>query len=271
MKVLVAAGLMAIMLLGGWVYQPAAPKVPVVSTASIEVEIAVPPIDLTQEMLLAVSATQQATAAIATEAPKEAASTSAEDALPEPETSRIMLSDEVVQFLETHGWAERVGAGLGVWVSVEHQRFFVLRQGEVVFDVRCATAEKGVGSEGGSNKTPLGWHSVVEKFGEGAAWGQVFRSRVATRERWKPGGNPVEDLVLTRVLWLDGLEPGVNKGKNAAGRLVDSKERCIYIHGTNAEERIGTPSSHGCVRLLNEDVIKAFALIPQGTPVLITE
>jgi lipoprotein-anchoring transpeptidase ErfK/SrfK len=77
--------------------------------------------------------------------------------------------------------------------------------------------------------------------------------------------------VLTRILWLDGLEPGRNKGRLADGTLVDSKQRYIYIHGTNGEDVIGKPSSHGCIRLLNDDVITAFNLIAVGTPVLITE
>ncbi|MCX6035541.1 MAG: L,D-transpeptidase, partial [Chloroflexi bacterium] len=74
------------------------------------------------------------------------------------------------------------------------------------------------------------------------------------------------DLILTRVLVLDGLEPGKNKGGNR-----DSKTRGIYIHGTNDEEEIGTPTSHGCIRLQNNDVITAFERLATGTLVLITE
>ena len=112
---------------------------------------------------------------------------------------------------------------------------------------------------------PETWR-FIWKFGDGAPWGQVFRSRQVTKEVWKPGQESSEDLVLTRVLLLAGEEPGVNQGGN-----VDSTERCIYIHGTNQEERIGQPSSHGCVRLRNDDVIEAFDWIPEGTPVLISE
>ena len=114
-------------------------------------------------------------------------------------------------------------------------------------------------------KTPLGWHKVLTKLGANSARGQVFRSRQATREVWQPGEQPAEDLVLTRVFLLDGLEPGVNKGGN-----VDSFARNIYIHGTNDEARLGTPSSHGCIRLSNDDVVEVFELVPEGTPVLIT-
>lgn len=173
--------------------------------------------------------------------------------------------------LEENGWNEKVGAGLGVFVDVDNQRFYVVNNKAVVRDLPCATASAGTGSISGSLQTPLGWHTVSEKFGEGAPWGQVFRSRKATREIWKPGDDVTEDLVLTRVLWLDGLEPGKNKGKQSDGTLVDSKERCIYIHGTNGEDKIGTPSSHGCIRLLNDDVLKVFDELPVGTPVLIAE
>lgn len=181
------------------------------------------------------------------------------------------MSDAFQEYLDTFGWEKRVGAGLGVWVSVDEQRLRLIEGGEIVWDVPCATASAGTGSVSGSLQTPLGWHRVDSKFGDGAPWGQVFRSRVATKEIWKPGQDTKEDLVLTRVLWLDGLEPGKNQGKTGDGVLVDSKERCIYIHGTNGEDKIGTPSSHGCIRLLNDDVLLAFERIPLDTPVLITE
>lgn len=201
-----------------------------------------------------------------TEGPEDIAS--AIMTLPPPSVPR--LDPEAAAVLARHGWHARTGGGRAVWVSIARQMFHILEGETIVMAVPCATAEKGPGSEMGSFKTPLGWHRVVEKFGEGAPLGQVFRSRVPTQEIWRPGGNTTEDLVLTRVLWLDGEEPGLNKGVNGAGVNVDSKERCIYIHGTNDEEDIGRPSSHGCVRLLNDDVVTAFDLLPVGTLVLIT-
>lgn len=155
---------------------------------------------------------------------------------------------------------------MAVWVSVGEQVMRVVRGNTLLYQARCGTALAGVGSESNSMKTPLGWHKIVKKLGDGAVRGQVFRSRQATREVWQPGEQPAEDLVLTRVLLLDGLEPGLNKGGN-----VDSYARNIYIHGTNDEARLGTPSSHGCVRLSNDDVVEVFNLLPEGTPVLITE
>lgn len=187
------------------------------------------------------------------------------------ESSLRPVDADAWQLLESHKWSDHVGMGKGVWISVAQQRFRLVEDGAILWDVPCATAAAGVGSRGGSNQTPLGWHAIAEKIGEGAKWGQVFRSRQPSKEVWKPGMDTEEDLVLTRILWLDGLEPGVNKGRMADGTLVDSKQRYIYIHGTNGEEQIGQPSSHGCVRLLNDDVIKAFDMLHEGTKVLITE
>lgn len=297
LRVLIAGALLCGVIAGGWAYRAEptpAPQARVVGQR--EVEIVLPPPDLAATQVVAqVAASTQArvlpaptgdpvslqaqpeeqgvVGAPVAQRQTDAQASETETTLPEAaaeEEAPVMLSDAVMAYLNQYDWSARAGEKLAVWVSVEHQRFMVLEGRTVRFDVLCASAEKGVGSESGSNKTPLGWHVVAEKFGEGAPWGQVFRSRVATKEVWKPGGNTVEDLVLTRVLWLDGTEPGKNKGKDAAGRSVDSKERCIYIHGTNAEERIGTPSSHGCIRLRNDDVIEVFGLLPVGTPVLIT-
>ena len=186
-------------------------------------------------------------------------------------TEGAEMDTAMLQRLESYGWTERVGDQRAVWVDVDTQMFHVIEQGVVQSSMPCATASAGTGSVSGSLQTPLGWHTVSEKFGEDAPWGQVFRSRQPTKEIWKPGDNVVEDLVLTRVLWLDGLESGKNKGKRSDGTLVDSKNRCIYIHGTNGEAVIGTPSSHGCIRLLNDDVINVFGELPVGTPVLITK
>ncbi|MDP7640559.1 MAG: L,D-transpeptidase [Candidatus Hydrogenedentes bacterium] len=175
------------------------------------------------------------------------------------------LTDAQAAYLHVIGWTERVGGELGVWVSVDEQALRVIQGGAILLDAPCATARNGVGSLMNSLKTPLGWHSVTKKLGEDAPWGQVFRSRQPTGEIWKAGGDTTEDLVLTRVLLLDGEEPGLNKGGN-----VDSMARFIYIHGTNDEANIGTPSSHGCIRLRNDDVIRAFEIIRTGAKVVIT-
>ncbi len=163
-------------------------------------------------------------------------------------------------------WAERVGDGFGVWVSVDDQVLRVVEDGDVVWQAPCSTAANGTGSVQDSEKTPLGWHHVAEKIGDGAPWGRIFESRSPLGRCWKPGDVTDKDLVLTRILWLAGDEPGKNQGGN-----VDSQRRCIYIHGTNDEQQIGLPVSHGCVRLRNDDVITLFQMTPADTPVLITE
>jgi L,D-transpeptidase YbiS len=118
-----------------------------------------------------------------------------------------------------------------------------------------STSRYGLGSEPGSYKTPTGKFQVAEKHGDGAPPGEIFISREPTG---KFGGeDDPKDHVQTRILWLDGLEPG-----NA-----NSKGRYIYIHGTNAESKLGTPASDGCVRMNNVDIIDLYAQIPVGTAV----
>lgn len=184
----------------------------------------------------------------------------------ETEDMSKQLPAEARSLLESKSWTERVGDGLGIWVSVKEEKFRVLRGTAVVFETRCSTAAKGPGSKANSLQTPLGWHIIAEKFGDNAPWGQVFREKRATKEVWKRGEPVKEDLVLTRVLTLRGEEPGKNLGGG-----VDSFDRGIYIHGTNDEAGIGTPTSHGCIRLTNDDAITAYQIIPLNTPVLITE
>ena len=91
------------------------------------------------------------------------------------------LSEKAMEYLETYHWTEKVGTKRGVWVSVDEQRFRIIENRQITWDVPCATAAAGVGSVSGSLKTPLGWHRVDSKFGDGAPWGQVFRSRIARR------------------------------------------------------------------------------------------
>jgi len=190
--------------------------------------------------------------------------TSEDDAtMPHP-IEPLTVQDHTI--LDAHDWVDQVGAERAVWVCVDTQVFRIIENGEVIWQAPCSTAANGTGSQSGSYKTPLGWHRVAEKYGSNAAWGQEFVARQPTRRVWQPGDDTKKDMVLTRILWLDGLEPGKNKGGE-----VDSYHRYIYIHGTNGEDDIGTPASMGCVRLLNDDVIEAYDLLPVNTRVLITE
>lgn len=124
----------------------------------------------------------------------------------------------------------------------------------------CSTSLKGTGFQEGSNKTPVGAFRVAEKFGEGAALHTIFKGRKVVGE-WSPGERMEEDLILARILWLDGGE----------ARNANTKQRYVYIHGTNQERLVGQPTSHGCVRMHNEDVAELYEAVGTGTPVWINE
>lgn len=180
-------------------------------------------------------------------------------------TEASLLSAQAKSVLADADWAGRVGDDAAIWISIDEQMLRIVQGDTITYQARCASATKGIGSVMDSEQTPLGWHAIKTKIGADSRWGQVFRSRTATREIWLPGKDTTEDLVLSRVLLLDGLEKGLNRGGN-----VDSMARYIYIHGTNDEAKIGVPSSHGCIRMTNDDVIEVFELIPKGMKVLIT-
>lgn len=137
--------------------------------------------------------------------------------------------------------------------------------GEVVFARRIATAKKGVGEALGSEQTPRGQHIIRAKIGVGAPANTVFVGRRPTGERYSPQLRalyPQRDWILTRILWLSGCEPG----KNRLGD-VDTMRRYIYIHGCPDEDVMGVPSSHGCVKMRNADVVALFDLVAVGVPV----
>ena len=193
-----------------------------------------------------------------------AVDSNASGSAPGPETPDIE-DGPTAETLTQVGWNMRVGDAPGLWVSVSDQRLYVIENGQVRWRTTCSTALNGVGSLANSYKTPPGWHKVVRKIGDNEPWGRVFRARGATAQVWQPGDDTEEDLVLTRIFILDGLEPGINKGRDAQGRVVDSRERYIYIHGTNDETRLGQPVSQGCVRVSNEAAIALYDFIPVGT------
>jgi lipoprotein-anchoring transpeptidase ErfK/SrfK len=125
-----------------------------------------------------------------------------------------------------------------------------------------STSKYGIGSEAGSNKTPLGLHTIENKIGYDAAPNTIFKARRNTGRKAiinKPGSG---DLVTSRIMWLKGLEPGKN-----SGRGIDSYRRYIYIHGTGEENKIGEIASHGCIRMYNTDVIDLFDRVDEGTTV----
>jgi len=136
-----------------------------------------------------------------------------------------------------------------------------LRDGDLLVKrYPVSTSKFGAGTEEGSYKTPLGSFRICEKFGACAPLHTIFRSREPAGE-WNPEQPCEADLVVARILRLDGLDPD-----NA-----NSYRRFIYIHGTNHEDRISTPASQGCVRMRNSDIAELFDLVPLQTPVTIRE
>jgi hypothetical protein len=128
---------------------------------------------------------------------------------------------------------------------------------------RCSTSRFGISQIAGSKGTPLGLHRIVEKIGAGWPAGTVFQNRKPVGYTWQGMPNA---KITTRVLWLEGLEPGYNRGGN-----VDSYARYIYIHGTGDETTIGRPASCGCIHLADADLIPLFDWLPTGTLVWISE
>lgn len=151
-------------------------------------------------------------------------------------------------------------------VSIDQQKLWFFA-GEAAREYVVSTARAGVGCVADSLRTPLGLHRVAEKIGDAAPKGMVFKARVPTGRIWTEGPAPEDNLITTRILWLEGLEPGKNAGHDAAGRLVDTKARFVYLHGTNQASRLGTPNSHGCVLLSDDDILDLFDRAPVGTPV----
>lgn len=174
--------------------------------------------------------------------------------------------EQTMEMLKQAGWDKWVGGKVGIWVSVSEQKLTVFDNYEPVYRTSCSTGANGTGSRVNSYQTPLGWHIVRDKIGEGMPWGAVFESREFTGKIWSKSQVATGDLILTRILRLQGMEPGLNQGEG-----IDSYDRYIYIHGTPEESKLGSPASHGCVRLSNNAIIQLFNITPLYTPVLITE
>ena len=144
-------------------------------------------------------------------------------------------------------------------VSISDQALALYQDNQLIRVYPVSTSRYGVGNRADSNRTPLGWMEVARKVGDGARPGTVFRARRATGEM-SPLDGGEEDLVLTRILWLDGTE---SRNRNTMGRY-------IYIHGTNQESRIGRPSSQGCVRMTSADIIDLYDRVDLRARVYVT-
>jgi hypothetical protein len=154
-------------------------------------------------------------------------------------------------------------------ISITEQRLRFLKNGAVLAEFSVSTAKNGPGEKKGSYCTPTGWHKIRAKIGSGLPINSVLAGRRPTGEIYTPElalQHPQRDWILSRILWLGGLEPGKNRYGD-----VDSTWRYIYIHGTPDELMQGKPESHGCVRMLNADLIALFEQVTVGCRVWLHE
>lgn len=162
-----------------------------------------------------------------------------------------------------------------LWAVIQDQTLFLLRQlrsvgmrsghwnWRMLERFRMSSSRFGIGQQEGSKRTPLGLHRIAEKIGGGYPQGTVFKGRIPVGCTWQ--GMP-DAAIAHRILWLEGLEPGMNRGVG-----VDSQGRYIYIHGVGDESTLGRPASSGCLHLAAADLMPLYDRIPAGTLVWITE
>ncbi|MWJ26633.1 L,D-transpeptidase family protein [Halomonas sp. ZH2S] len=159
----------------------------------------------------------------------------------------------------------------GAWIEIDVSRQCLsLWQGEQLIHIcDISTAQAGTGQQEGSGRTPLGWHYIRAAIGRDVPLDGVFRGRRFTGEVYSDAlakAHPARDWILTRILWLCGLETGVNRGA-----CVDSQRRYIYLHGTPPDQSMGVARSHGCIRMRNADLVLMVEKAPPGTPVWLHE
>lgn len=154
-------------------------------------------------------------------------------------------------------------------VVIASQTLDVIVHGDIIKTYRVSTAKNGAGEANGSGCTPRGWHCVRARIGADQPLNSVFVGRRLTGEIYSAelgAMHPQRDWILTRILWLGGLEPGLNRYGN-----VDTGQRYIYIHGSPDAGVTGEPLSHGCVRMTSQDVAELFDEVQNGSRVLIVE
>ena len=160
-------------------------------------------------------------------------------------------------------------APLHLTINIAQQTLTLHKHQKAIAHYAVSTAKNGIGSQQDSGCTPLGQHIIAEKIGGSAPSHAGFVGRIATGEIYDAELgllNPERDWILSRILWLSGIEEGINKGGNNKGGC-DTYQRYIYIHGTPDSEPMGIPLSHGCVRMRNQDIIELFEQVKEGTPV----
>ena len=173
-----------------------------------------------------------------------------------------MHTDEYTPFVvQKASEALPASAAPRIEIDISRQELYLYQGDHLLETYPVSTSKYGIGSQAGSNKTPLGRHAIAQKIGAGAPEGTIFKGRVNTG-RLVRIDQERDDIVSSRILWLKGLEAGKNQGHG-----IDSYQRYIYIHGTAEESKIGRPASHGCIRMYNHDVIELFTQVEEGTQV----
>jgi len=196
--------------------------------------------------------------------PALAASAQADVLVPASPSGKQVLADFLIEWMQVR-YPEAPSEGYVLYVSVQSQRMYLVIEGRFWEEYPVSTARNGLGETWNSGRTPRGLHRVAAKYGEGVPAFGIFKQRRFTGAFASPETTS-DDLITSRILWLDGMEPGVNRGGN-----VDSMERGIYIHGTADEASLGTPGSRGCIRMRNSHVIELFKRVPTGTLVVILD
>ena len=178
-------------------------------------------------------------------------------------STKILICSLFMTFFSTESYSQNNE----IIVDISEQRLYLYNNDNLVQSFPVSTSKYGEGQIENSFKTPLGLHEIKEKIGDKAPINTIFTARENTNKRAEIQINPndtEDDFVTSRILWLDGLENGINRGVG-----VDSYSRYIYIHGTHEEGLIGQKASHGCIRMFNNDVIELFDMVSEGTKVQI--
>lgn len=156
-------------------------------------------------------------------------------------------------------------------VDTKQQKMVLLEKNAIKKSYTISTGKRGVGQRMNTFKTPQGLHRVNQKIGDGVPRYGIFHRREYTGTAWKPQKRHLhkKDYISTRILRLEGLQPGLNKGRDWLGRTIDTEKRAVYIHGTTMEWKLGEPSTKGCIHMSADDVIKLYNEISEGTLVWI--
>jgi len=160
-----------------------------------------------------------------------------------------------------------LNAAFSIEVSISEQRLYLYEKNKLIRSYPVSSSAYGEGQVENSLKTPLGMHKIKSKIGTNVDKYHFFVSREHIPQKVDIINEKIDtedDFITTRIMWLDGLNEGYNKGLN-----VDSYKRFIYIHGTHEEGLIGQKASHGCIRMFNDDVILLYNQVQLGTKVYI--